>query len=60
MKQKIKDYFWRCFVIILVSAFVLALIDLLNKHGYLFNGDSVIILLVIILLDNTWFKEDGK
>ena len=60
MKEKIKEYFWRCFVIILVSAFVLVLIDFLNKHDYLFNGDFVIILLVIILLDSTWFKKDGK
>lgn len=60
MKEKIKYYFWRYFISIIVGTFVLALVDFLNKKDYWINGDSIIFFLVLILLDNTWFKEDGK
>lgn len=60
MKEKIKYYFWRYLISIFVGTFVLALVDFLNKKDYWINGDSIIFFLVLILLDNTWFKGDGK
>jgi hypothetical protein len=60
MKEKIKYYFWRYLISIFVGTFVLALVDFLNKKDYWINGDSIIFFLVLILLDNTWFKVDGK
>lgn len=60
MKQKIKYYFWRYFISILFGTFILALVEFLNKKDYWIDGNSIIFMLVLILLDNTWFKEDGK